>query len=276
MLRDISGIDIKDAYSLHHEFSQQCTTTDLKYMSPMLSKEGIRLMLKKRRLRTLLLEQHFLLNCLTEGQTAYDKFRHERLDTKSAQLFDTITKTQTCSKKVKVWKAPHVKKKTINFLQMVDYARLRDFNVMSLLTHEVATTSYYLTKDNDLRKSPKSELARELKKLLEQPCPTDAPDSNLKFVMVIDFIAYAQKVPTKKMNLVTYEDFFNALWRTFLALSKGCSHIDIVFDLHLRQSIKEGEESRRSKLDAIQTNSQRSSNSYSSRLIDFGHLQPTR
>ena len=84
----------------------------------------------------------FPLNCLTEGKTAYDKFRHERLDTKSAQLFDTITKTQTCSKKVKVWKAPDVKQETINFLRTVDYARLRDFGVMSLLTHEVATTSY--------------------------------------------------------------------------------------------------------------------------------------
>ena len=71
--------------------------------------------------------------------------------------------------------------------------------------------------------------------------------------MVIDFMAYARKVPTKKMNLVTCEDFFNALWRTFSALSKGCSRIDKFLTCTLTCT-KEGERSRGSKLDLIQTN----------------------
>ena len=67
-------------------------------------------------------------------------------------------------------------------------------------------------------------------------------------------MAYAQKIPTKKMMLATYEDFFKALWRTFSSLSKGCFRIDIVFDTYLRHSIKQGERNRRSELDPIETN----------------------
>ena len=72
-------------------------------------------------------------------------------------------------------------------------------------------TSYCLTKDGDLRKSPKSEFARELKYLLEEPCPTNVPETSLKTAIVIDFMAYARKVPIKKINLVRYEDIFGAL-----------------------------------------------------------------
>ena len=73
------------------------------------------------------------------------------------------------------------------------------------------------------------------------PCPVEIPDSDLKSVIVIDFMAYARKVPTKKMMLTAYEDYFKALWRIFSSLSKDCSRIDIVFDAYLRHSIKQGE-----------------------------------
>ena len=98
---------------------------------------------------------------------------------------------------------------------MIDYLRLQSLDIADLLKHEIVSTSFYLTKDGELQKSPKSELARELENLLEMPCPVEIPDSDLKSVIVIDFIAYAQKVSTKKMMLTTYEDYFKALWRTF-------------------------------------------------------------
>ena len=137
---------------------------------------------------------------------------------------------------------------------MIDYSRLRSFDIADLLKHEIVSTSFYLTKDGELRKSLKSELARELKNLLEMPCLVEIPDSDLKSVIVVDFMAYARKIPTKKMMLSTYEDYFKALWRTFSSLSKDCSRIDIVFDIYLRHSIKQGERNRRSKLDPIETN----------------------
>ena len=73
-------------------------------------------------------------------------------------------------------------------------------------------------------------------------------------MVVIDFMAYPRKVATKKMNLITYKDFFKVLWKTFSLLSIGYNRIAIVFDLYLKQSIKQAERSRRSKLEPIDTN----------------------
>ena len=137
------------------------------------------------------------------------------LEIKSAKLFDTIPKSRPPFKKGKPWKAPDIKEETINFLRTVDYARLREFDVEYLLTHEIVDTSYYLAKDGELQKSPKSEFARELKNLLEEPCPTNVPETSLKTATVIDYMAYARKVPIKKMNLVCYEDLFGTLWKMF-------------------------------------------------------------
>ena len=94
------------------------------------------------------------------------------------------------------------------------------------------------------------------KYLLGESCPATVPESKerLKAMVVIDFMVYARKVTTKKMNLITYKDFFKVLWKTFSLLSIGCNRMDIVFDLHLEQSIKQAERSRRSKLLPIDTN----------------------
>lgn len=67
-------------------------------------------------------------------------------------------------------------------------------------------------------------------------------------------MAFARKIPAKKMSLVTYADFFNVLWKMFPSSSKGCDRIDVVFDLYLENSIKEDERHRRSKAQPIETN----------------------
>ena len=82
---------------------------------------------------------------------------------------------------------------------MINYSRLRNLDIANFLKHEIVSTSFYLTKDGELRKSPKSKLVRELKNLLEKPCPVEIPDSDLKSVVVIDFMAYAWKISTRKM-----------------------------------------------------------------------------
>ena len=126
-------------------------------------------------------------------------------------MFDTIPRSRSSFEKEKPWKAPDIKEETVNFLRTVDYSRLRGFDVEYLLTRDIVATSYYLTKDRELRKSPKSEFARELKNLLKEPCPTNVPQTSLETVIVIDFMAYARKVRIKKKNLVYYEDLFGAL-----------------------------------------------------------------
>ena len=66
-------------------------------------------------------------------------------------------------------------------------------------------------------------------------------------------MAYARKVPIKKMNMVCHEDLFSALWKTYSSLTKGCTRNNIAFDLYLQQSIKQSERNRRSKLEPIET-----------------------
>ena len=179
--------------------------------------------------------------------------------------------TRKTKKMGKNWKPPNLNKETIHFLWMIDYLRLRNLDITDLLKHEIVLTSFCLTKDGELRKLPKSELARELKNLLEKLCPVGIPDSNLKSV-VIDFMAFARKIPTKKMMLATYEDFFKVLWRTFSSLSKGCSRINIVFNVYLRHSIKQGERNRRVNLIQLKQISHPSSN-YLLKWTDFGRPQ---
>ena len=248
LLRKISSVDQEDEYCLHHEFSEKLSETDQTYIQQLvdcISDRGNPFDLENSTMKNLVTgatldtaTTSFLLDSVVKGTEAYDKFVKERLDCKSVKLFDKIPMTRKIKKMGKNWKPPDVNKETIQFLRMIDYSRLQSLDIADLLKHEIVSTSFCLTKDGELRKSPKSELARELKNLLEMPCPVEIPDSDLKSVIVIDFMAYAQKVPTKMMMLTTYEDYFKALWRTFSSLSKDCSRIDIVFDVYLRNKVK--------------------------------------
>ena len=88
-----------------------------------------------------------------------------------------------------------------------------------------------------------------MKNLLGESYPATVTESEerLKAMVVIDFMAYPRKVATKKMNLITYKDFFKVLWKTFSSLYIGCNRMDIVFDLYLEQSVKQSERRRRKK-----------------------------
>ena len=263
LLRKISSVDQEDEYSLHHEFSEKLSETDQTYIQQLvdyISDRGNPFDPENSTMKNLVTgatldaaTTSFFLDSVVNGTEAYDKFVKECLDCKSVKLFDKIPMTQKIKKMGKNWKPPDLNKETIHFLRMIDYSRLRSLDITDLLKHKIVSTSFYLTKDGELRKSPKSELAREVKNLLGMPCPVEIPDSDLKSVIVIDFMAYAQKVPMKMM-LTTYEDHFKALWRTFSSLSKDCSRINIVFDVYLRHSIKQHERNQRSKLDLTETN----------------------
>ena len=143
-------------------------------------------------------------------------------------------------RKDKIWKAPNVKKETINIPQIADYSRLREFDVQYLLSYEIIKTSFYMKQDGRLQKSPKSELVRKLKNFLQESYPVTVPkfEERLKAMVVIDFMAYDWKMSTKKMDLIAYEDFFKVLWKSFSSLSIGSSGMDISSDLNLQESIK--------------------------------------
>ena len=97
-------------------------------------------------------------------------------------------------------------------------------------SYELACTSLFLTEDGYLRKPVKSELSREIERELNQPPPTEVPltGNTIPTAIVIDFIAYARKLPLTKLKLKTFEDFANNLWKTFRYLSRDSSRIEAV------------------------------------------------
>ena len=124
-------------------------------------------------------------------------------------------------------------------MRYIDYARLRNYDIKNLLQYELTTTSFSLTKEGYLRKPQKSDLSTELKRLLSGRCLASLPAVVDKRMLIIDFMAYARKVPVKKANLKTFLDFLEHLWSTFTDLSKGCTRIDIIFDLYHNKASKE-------------------------------------
>ena len=71
--------------------------------------------------------------------------------------------------------------------------------------------------------------------------------------VIIDFMAYARKVPIKKQNLKTYTDFLISLWGTFSFLFKSCNRVDIVFDVYKENTIKASQRRRRTTGEGIKT-----------------------
>ena len=195
----------------------------------------------------------FYLGCITKGEEEYAKFKSERLEDKKVKLFDVIPKVRK-KKKINGISQVDLKKETVSFVRHIDFAKLREYNIQQLLQYEITFTSFFLTKDGYLRKSQKSQLTQEIKKLLPTPCPEVVPIHSEPYMVVFDFMGYCRKVPIKKIELKTYADLASHLWTTFTSLSKQCSRLDIVFDLYLDASIKEEERLRRSKDMAIEVN----------------------
>ena len=81
----------------------------------------------------------------------------------------------------------------------INYARLRSYDVKGLLRHELVCTSLFLTQIGYLRKPVKSELSHEIEQELNQPSPSEVPfiGNTVPTAIVIDFMAYASKVPGK-------------------------------------------------------------------------------
>ena len=86
--------------------------------------------------------------------------------------------------------------------------------------------------------------------MVSKPIPSSMPSTNHQRAVIIDFMAYARKVPIKKQNPETYNDFFTCLWKTFISLSETCNRVDIVF-VYNEQSIKGSKRRRRTKVEGI-------------------------
>ena len=100
-------------------------------------------------------------------------------------------------------------------MRQVDIARTRNYDLRELLRHELISTSLYLTMDGLLQKSPKSELAQVLKHHVPDIQTEVSSVGEMQSALVIDFMAYCRKFPSKKLCLNTYADFSKRILSTF-------------------------------------------------------------
>ena len=263
-LSEASLINKDDEYRLHHEFSSTLIEKSKEQFSLVVeyiqqhgnpfdiskSRELKNLTNRTKREKE---DVNFLLNCLTLGKIERNEFYVTRFEKKLLKLFDIIPRTRKVKKVKPKQTKQDLDRETVKFLRTVDYARVRGFDLQSMLKSEISTTSFYLTKDGYIRKPNKAELSTELKTFLKGNIPTSLPAQSCLRALIIDFMGYARKVPVKTQNLKTFLDLAKTLWNTFLSISTSCSRLDIVFDLYQNNSIKGSERKRRKGDDAIIT-----------------------
>ena len=177
----------------------------------------------------------FLLSCIDEGEVRYKEFIRTRFEEKTKKIFDTIPKTRVTKTKRKKDEIPDIKKETISFMRSIDQGRLRQYNIQDLMSFEITNTSFFLTKENYLKKGIKSEMGTELKKMTKACSLSETLISGENSMLVIDFMAYVKKIQVKKMQVRTYFDMANTLWAMFMQLCGTCQRIDIVFDNYFKQ-----------------------------------------
>ena len=67
-----------------------------------------------------------------------------------------------------------IAKETKFFMKKIDYTRLRNNSIKTLLAYEIGSMPYYLLKNGHLRKAKKSELRNTLRKTVPI-CPSKVP-----------------------------------------------------------------------------------------------------
>ena len=204
-MHKLCGFDTNDEYSIHHEFSPSITKRDqeaVEQMMEYIQERGIFFDIDQSSNTNIStgvqLDRKasvFFLGCIEKGEEEYLKFKSARLENKTQKLFDSIPKVRKRKAKTNGSSSGDLEKETVSFLRYIDYARLRQYEIRQLLQFEITSTSFLLTKDGFLRKSQKSELTKEIKKLLPTLCPDVVPADSKPSLIVFDFMGYC---PLKK------------------------------------------------------------------------------
>ena len=208
-MNTVCQMDEDDEYSLHYEFSDRITKADKHNVAALMKNvfqhenpfnleqpKGIMniatgVILEKA-------EEDFLMNCISLGKAARNECYESRLTEKNIQLLETIPKTKKIIKKKSEKKEYDLAKETVKLLRHIDYARLRDFDLKILMSYEISPTCFHLKKGGLIRKPNKSKLITELKCMITKHIATHLPPTNHHRNVIIDFMAYARKVPIKK------------------------------------------------------------------------------
>ena len=208
-MNTVCQMDQDDEYSLNYEFSDRITKADKQNVAALMKNvfqhgnlfnfeqpKGIMNIATGVILENA--EEDFLMNCISLGKAARNECYESRLTEKNIQLLETIPKTKKIIKKKSEKKEYDLTKETVKLLRHIDYARLRDFDLKILMGYEISPTCFRLKKGGLIRKPNKSKLITELKSMITKHIPTHLPPTNHHRNVIIDFMAYARKVPIKK------------------------------------------------------------------------------
>ena len=164
------------------------------------------------------------LRCITLGTELYEEYIETRYINKSKKLFDRLPRVKiSADQKQGPEKKVDLRKETMKFCRKIDVARFRQFDIYKLLSSEILENSYFLTKDNYLRKPDKRQLVNEIEKYLSKPSEKILKEKERysKEVTVIDFMAYARKIPLKSLQLRSFTKLAGDMQGMFLSTSRN-------------------------------------------------------
>lgn len=257
--RRICGITENDEYVLHHEFSDIITKKDNQCIMKMVNFITERcnpfVLTDQDQVVNFATGKHlpeeeveFNLQCITEGRREYENFRDQVFKQRSKQLLQPISKKKVRKEKTEI-RSVDVVKETSNAQRVIEIGRERGYSIDCLLTYELTSTSFFLTKDGELHKTTKSELVHEIEKHLGSTSDSSPPHTTCT---VFDFMLHARAIAAAaSSSMKTFGDLAEKILNRITALSKEAERVDVVFDLYQENSIKAGERLRRTKKDPV-------------------------
>ena len=182
-MNTVCQMDENDEYSLHYEFSDRITKADKHSVAALMKnvlQRGNPFNLEQPKgIMNITIgaivendEEDFPMNCISLGKAARNEFYESRLPEKNIQLLETIRKTRKITKKQCEEKEYDFAKETVKFLRHIDYVRLRDFDLKTLMGYGISPKRGLIQKPN------KSELTTELTSMITKNIPTHLPPTD--------------------------------------------------------------------------------------------------
>jgi hypothetical protein len=202
--------------------------------------------------------RHDLLAMKENGDNNYQKFRKERYIDKAVPLssvihrvniktFASVTHASRVTDKVK-----RDKKSISQGQKMIDLARVRGYDMKEVFKYDLVESSYLFDENGLMTPAhDKYLLGKELESNLkheDMTLPYQWPE--MESAYLIDVMSVLRKIRTK--DLETFGEFCCSAMAIVTSLCKRASCIDFVFDSYLRESVKEGECSRRATVTPIE------------------------
>lgn len=257
--RRMCGITENDEYVLHHEFSDIITQKDnqciLKMVNFITDRYNPFVLTDQDQVINFATGKHlpeskvdFNLKCIAEGEKEYNNFRDQVFKQKSKQLLHPLSKKKFMKGKTDI-RSVDVAKETSTAQRIIEIGRERGYSIDSLLTYELTSTSFFLTKGGELHKTNKSELVHEIEKYLGDTSDQTPPQTTCT---IFDFMLHARIIAAAAASsMKTFGELAEMILKRLISLSKEAERVDVVFDLYQENSIKAGERIRRTKKDPV-------------------------